>query len=270
MRDTDEPGQGPDTPRKEDGIADQCRISVDISKKLLDWPLWVVDLNAGPGWLHRIDHPGSPLVLLNVLCEKKRWFRAFFVEKDPRWATELKERLGPLPMPERSTWEVRCQNNAEFLPWLAPVIAAQENPQHAMGLVLCDPNAIRDGGWPLPQLAQFHSAFPKFDCLMNLNASVLLRGEGEKRRHGDGSRWADWPNLVEWLPRFGAGREWYIRSPPRTNRDFFVQLVGRTHKRGHDHHYKGWFPVRSREGRWILENLRPLPDSFGQGLLFEE
>jgi hypothetical protein len=272
-------GHGKGTVRKEEGFATQLRISARLSKRLPDRTYWHVDCNSGPGSCDLIGTDGSPLVFDRIMAEEDRPYNGFFCDVNLKFTSALLTRLHArrATRPPGSWISVETMDNTECLSVVASMIRQRENPAYAFGTVLCDPNAIKDGGLPLEALAKFHSEFPRMDSILHLNANVLRSGRGAKRKFERNPAhcrpcfkgFADWPELEEWIPRFGT-RDWWVRNPLAVQGHAFITLVGRQRRRESRRPYQDFYPLDSREGLLIFKTLKPLPDAPGQTFLFDQ
>jgi three-Cys-motif partner protein len=251
-------GQGPGTPRKEEGLAVLFRDSLHISKapNCLRFPYWHVDLHAGCGLNKKVCCDGSPLVFVKEACKAGRPVRAYFCDHNPEAIDELRGRLEALRWPEGSTWGCYPCDNADCLRLVTrDILQSGEVPGLVVGSVLADPNGYK--GLPLDALVAFAATFPRIDLILNLNATVLRLIEGAQRSESPrvSKGFEGWPNLEAIVARLGRS-DWWVRNLKRNGRgNGFTTLIGRnmeTRKRPfHDFHH-----IRSTIGQEILKTLK--------------
>ncbi len=276
-------GQGRHTVRKQGGLAALFRMDLRISRgrKCRDWPYYHLDLNAGCGWNKKVDCPGSPLTFLEVTQDVDRsgpiWAR--FCDHNADYVKELKGHLAFAveSLSDGSSLGVVCQDNGLFLQEMAWQIRQEQQhrqlrPEWAIGTLLCDPNGEKD--MPLGQLRLFAAEFPRIDLILNINCNLFRKFEGCKREDNHLSprqkeSFRKKPTVREIIASLGR-KHWYIRNPPpgRVGSESFCLLFGQTMSRHGGKCFKDFFPVESRQGQDILNNLRHIVPE--QRLLWED
>ena len=187
-------GQGAGTLDKERKIGSAESIGMTIANGLARrqaWrqtrPYFHLDLNAGSGWNDIAGCPGSPVVFLELAQRQITHMPlyAWFCDINPTAIARLEQWLlqyGHLPQRGIS---LLCEDNLSVIARFAEQIRRRDRPEHALGSLLCDPNAWfhrnqKGEGVPVEEIIQFAAEFPKIDIIFNVNYRVyaMQRGAG--------------------------------------------------------------------------------------------
>jgi len=250
-------GQGDSTPWKVDGFATVFHVSLDIgnAEKLRKWAFWHLDLNAGCGWNDKAGCEGSPISFLRVASQFKRPIRAYFCDKRQEACDALAGRIPPLSLPGTIFTNVVCCDNAALLGEIAKQIRRCENPEYAIGQVLCDPNGFND--MPLDALAAFAAEFPRIDVIIHLNISLFARMRGCKKSEQYAKGFGSKPEPEDVLRRLG--RKWWSirRIPSRKGMkgERFTTAVGTSFK-NRSRRIMDFVDLESDEGQSIVKQLK--------------
>ena len=188
-------GQGGGTLDKERKIGSAEALGMTVANglaKRATWrqtkPYFHLDLNAGSGWNEIAGCPGSPLVFLELAQQKLTALPiyAWFCDINPVAIDKLEKCLiqyGHLPQQGVS---LLCEDNQSVIGRYAEQIRRRDRPEHALGSLLCDPNAWfyrnREGvGVPVEEIFAFAEEFPKIDIILNVNYRLygMQRGAGQ-------------------------------------------------------------------------------------------
>lgn len=209
---------------------------------------WHFDANAGSGWNQAVDVPGSPIVFHTMADEHLTKMRraAFFCDINEKSLRELQFRLAA----ERNHIETSYLfhgDNTEALEVFGCRIAEVENPRHAIGCIIVDPNGYwyksKEGvGAPTAAVRAFTGAFPKIDIVLNLNT----RWYRMARTHPWGSAIPSPRDVLAGLNK----KHWLIKRT-QVGGDDFLLAVGRNTATG-DHRCIGMHKAESEEGQYIF------------------
>ena len=272
------------TPRKQAGFAMVLRQNLKItkSKTLGDYPYWHLDCNAGCGYNHVADCPGSPLVFLEQAERVGREFRAFFCDNDPEAMEQL--RAATLFAVERTlSSAIRgvCCDNAVAVKLFSDWIAEDEGrPELAIGSIIVDPNGHPNGparerhrkrvGYPgdtlLAALKGFLDSHRRIDLILNLNISLFARAR-KCKDNPNTPGFDDWEDPEDVLGLKPLKAHWLVRNPSRGGKgDRFVMFIGRNTSIGMKG-FEEFYPIDSHRGQLILKNLTRVEPE--QGWLFD-
>lgn len=248
-------GQGAGTLDKERKIGSAVSIGMTVVNTLAKkhpWrqklPYFHLDLNAGSGWNEIAGCPGSPV----VFCELAQQLLtnvplyAWFCDNKPdriaileRWLTNY----GHLP---QNGISLCCEDNQSVIGRFAEQIRRRDRPAHALGSLLCDPNAwfhrnLKGEGVPVEEIVAFAHEFPKMDIILNANYRVY----GMQRGAGHAVLTPDQIRVL--LKR----RHWLVSRQHLTGKDRFWLAIGRNIET-RDHRSLGLYHWDSPEGRHIM------------------
>lgn len=236
-------GQGPSTEFKERGLQAAFTINLRIYQAkfgaMRRYRYFHFDLNSGSGINETVGCIGSPLAFLSAVqdtgCER---FFAGFCDLDSHKLTTLLNR----PELQREECVGFNGDNTE-LPYAIPdlIQAYGENPLHAAGMVLADPNGA---DIPLDSLAWLSKNCPKLDFVINWNSA---RAKGHRANPVYGGD--HYPTLDIALRRLNK-QHWLIRQPMSAHQ--FTLLIGRNVKIG-DHRSLGFYHLDSPLGQAIFQ-----------------
>lgn len=174
---------------------------------------WHFDLNAGSGFNDQVGCIGTPLTFLAQAkaAGLDRYFAAFCdIDKDR--VTELMLR------PEVANDErafVMHGDNSELCAAIPHIIEARgERPEHALGTILSDDNAV---GIPVAALSRLTGGCPKLDIVIHWNSTAHKR----VLRAMPASRLMSLPEAISAIRK----PHWWIREPVGVHG--FTLLVGR-------------------------------------------
>jgi hypothetical protein len=263
-------GEGHDTITKEEAYLDVMTMILRISTSplMVKRPFWSIEMNAGCGYNHKSDCPGSPLVLHQAAIAAGRPVHVFLCEKNPEFVTQLQKRLANVAWPQHSSCQIFPGDNARSLPHIANIIRRLDDPARAIGTIFVDPNAWNDG-LPLDDLDIFTAEFRRIDVIVNLNIGVWRPALECKRRAQAGDfgpnntfrGFLGWPEPEGLIWRFHKPYPggWMVRNPRRVRGGNggghnFLMLVGTGHvARGR--RFKSFYPIDSWVGKEILRTL---------------
>ena len=212
------------------------------------YQFWYLDSNAGSGMNDLVGVEGSPLVFYR---QADQWLstmppQAFFAEIDENRVRQLWRRI------QASNWRERSRliprDNEKALKIFGQCIEQHENPRHAVGAILVDPNGWFDRakngeGVPVEGLFEFVKKFPKIDLILNLN----VRSYQLARTQQWGERLL---SVRELMPKLRK-RYWLLgRVQPPGSR--FILMIGRNIET-RPHTRLGLHLADSAEGREIIE-----------------
>lgn len=255
-------GEGPNTPRKQQGFAMLFRTGLLISKSLLRFHYWHLDMHAGSGWNPNANCPGSPVVFLEEARKVGRSFRALFCDNDPATVAQLRKRLAfAIEEFDDAAISILCEDNRDALSYFAEWIASEsESPAKAFGSILLDPNGFKKEDVPLEHLRIFFAVHERIDLILNVNVSLFARVRGCKGNPNTPG-FDDWPDPVDVFGLESLKRFWLVRNPQRGgNGDRFVIFVGRNTTAGMTR-FEEFYPLHSEQGQAIVRHLvRVQPD----------
>jgi hypothetical protein len=252
-------GQGGGTLDKERKIGSAETIGMTIANGLARrhaWrqakPYFHLDLNAGSGWNEIAGCPGSPVVFCELAQRKLTamplyaWFcdiNQASVEQMERWLV----RYGHLPQPGISLF---CEDNRSVISRFAEQICRRDRPEHALGSLLCDPNAwfyrAKNGnGVPVEEIIAFARLFPKIDIILNVNYRFYAMAAHATNGGFDALLSPD--QIRSLLNR----SHWLVSRQHFGGRDRFWLAIGRNVITG-DHRRLGLVHWDSPEGRSIM------------------
>lgn len=232
------------TPFKQEGL----RAALGMTLKILSaskWgraaPFFYFDLNSGcgvnpgPGGA---EEPGSPLVALDLLESHNGPVYAHFVDHDSIAAEGLKARL---------------RQNGAAVVWNAPNdwVAREipdlikrryrSSPEHAHGLVYCDPNGFKNQV-PQRELSAVFERCVKMDFLLNVGCNGAFKRGGLPPLHVDEFR------------RIFRKRFWLVRRHSTSDPHQYAMFLGRNYDGGEWKRAR-WHKMESQEGRRIVAEL---------------
>lgn len=230
-------GQSDVTEWKERGIGAACAVSLRIFSKFADrYTYFHFDINAGTGWNVAANCIGSPVAFTRTATQQGiHRFAGYFCDIDPDACRALlaHSEIGADP---------RCTvfhgDNRGLVPAIPDLIRRRrENPLHAIGTILIDPNGC---DIPLDELSRVNVESPKLDFIVNWNSTAFKRN-----RMANGT--TDLRAAVEKMGK----RHWLIRKP--TSMHQFTLLVGRNIKVG-NHAALGFHDLDTDLGRSIFDH----------------
>ena len=229
-------GQSSVTAAKERVFAGLFHMNLFVASKRPRDAYFHFDLNAGCGFNHDVDVPGSPLVFADVQqrYELKNVY-AHFVDNDRKLVKELNDRLR-----DHGNYVIHHGDNREFIATIPDLIRLRDSlPGIALGSVLCDPNGM---GIHWQELASLSVRCPRLDFIINYSANVW------KRERAAG--YASDVFLHEHLASLNK-KYWHIQEPADGDRLEWMIIVGRNFE------MKDWTGVRlqhlaSDKGRQAL------------------
>lgn len=233
------PGQGQSdvTEFKERGISAACAVSLRIfaGKFAQRYRYFHFDINAGSGWNTEVNCIGSPVAFVRQAIQQGvDRFAAHFCDID---ADACRSLLAHAEIGGDSRCSVFHGDNRGLVPAIPDVIqAARENPRHAIGTVLIDPNGC---GVPLDELSRLNAVAPKLDFIVNWNSVAFKRN-----RCANGGT-----DLRDALRALGK-KHWLIRKPLGIHQ--FTLLVGRNLEVG-AHKALGFYDLDTSIGRYIFD-----------------
>jgi hypothetical protein len=255
-------GQSANTIDKERRIAAAISVSMRIANTVFGgkgYRFWHFDANAGCGWNHAVDVPGSPLVFWDAAktCLTRMQPAAFFCDRDLVAMDQLHARFGQ--MPEAAGSILLPGDNEDGLAAFGASIRRSEKPHFAIGSVIVDPNGFyyrsaQGIGAPVRALPWFVQEFPRIDIILNLclRTFYLQRGAGH-----------DVMPPIEVLSSLRK-KHWLVSKAGGQSRHLLV--VGRNMPTG-DHKSLGFHHWDSETGRKILNvDAQPeeVDDLFGE------
>jgi len=235
-------GQSPITPEKEKAFLGIFEMNLVVHKKSrFSYRYHHFDLNAGCGYNHEAGCNGSPLMFLEAAANQGvAQYYAHFVDHKKKAIEELLTRIDD----QRCT--IYQGDNREFVKAIPGLIRlARENPDMALGSVLCDPNGTN---LPLDELIELSGLCPRLDLILNYSARAWKRVRGWKRACG-----TDYASpelyLAETLVLLRK-KQWLIQDPLNDNHEWMI-VVGRNYPMA------GWSKMRfydmdSPKGKEIL------------------
>lgn len=208
-------------------------------------PYCYIETNAGCGWNHKVDIPGSPLVALRAFASHPTLrVESLFIEKNKESALQL-------------AYAVEANGGCKSMVVTAdhcvalPMIAI---PPKSYGLVYADPNALVDS----PEEA-LHTFFlrpetKKIDVLINLDGHMRRRVIAAQRAGNPGN----YDDLRRLMRRVGK-KHWWIRQPHNCPGSKWTFLFGsnfpKINIQGLGKVDLPMFPVESEKGQKILVDL---------------
>lgn len=236
-------GQSDATEFKERGLEAAFSINLSIFNRKFGsrFPYFHFDLNSGSGINEKVGCIGSPLAFVraaeSVGCT--RYFAGFCdIEQ---------EFIGQLMAREEVQRNNRCfcfhGDNASLIDAIPDIIAAQDRPSRAIGMVLSDPNGFEV---PLDKLAWLSTQCPGLDIVVHWNSRVrrLYRGK-------------EWPFIdIDEAVKVLNKRHWLIREPRGAHQ--WTVLIGRNIQVG-DHKQLGFWRLESPKGADIIDRCRANP-----------
>jgi hypothetical protein len=248
-------GQGPSTPRKQQGLRMAFRQGLLITKNF-QRPYWHIDMHAGSGINDKAGCPGSPLVFLEEAKRVGRPFHAYFCENDPVLFRRLSDNLRfAVEGTDQSSVCCSSLDNAHALRLFAERIASEDDPKTAAGTLLLDPNGFSRRSVPLDALKDFFSRFRRIDAVLNLNISLFSKVDG-CRGHPTIRGFDDWPHLSDVCGLGPFKTHWLVRNPSRGGRgDRFALFLGRNTDRGMAR-FADFVPLDSERGQLIVRHYQ--------------
>ena len=270
-------GQGEFTPSKQEGLGSVLHqwlnIMGSIKSKALSGkytpsmsniisnPVLYVDMNAGCGWNHEVDCPGSPLIFLDARKNHDFSMSCYFIEKDLAAWQELSQRLGPKkhwatrdgmqltpPDPDHLFWTYNTDHE-EIVPILV-------NQNMSYGLLYHDPNSN-----PNFDLFRRITTSPKsrfVDILIRISGTAYKRqSKGVTNfglKNGHDHLIGKYPSLREQLKSIKK-REWIIREIEQGDKHQWTFLLGTNWTDFKAWESKGFFNIKSVKGTEILNKV---------------
>lgn len=195
------------------------------------------DLNCGSGVNEQYGCIGSPIAFIRAAKEVgvEQYFAGF--------CDINQQALGRLMDHEEVAHNMRCHEfnclNSSLIEAIPEVIRARgENPKHALGMVLSDPNG---SDVPLEQMEWLSRVCPKMDFVVNWNSTQFKRNIG--------AFGADRPTLSSAIERLNK-EHWLIRKPAGMWQ--WTLLIGRNKKIGGSASL-GFYPLDSDIGQEIFD-----------------
>lgn len=172
-------GQSAATIDKERRISSALSIGMRIASAKFGgrgYRFWHFDANAGSGWNHDVDVPGSPLAFHAMADLHLSGMRraAFFCDINGESIRQLGERLNATPVYAAASTLLPGDNEIGLTEF-ARAIREREKPEYAVGSVVVDPNGYwyrnaKGEGAPVEALTRFVKVYRKIDVVLNLNA----------------------------------------------------------------------------------------------------
>lgn len=239
---TNHQGQSDTTEFKQRGLQAAFEVNLRVfgngfERKGYPFTYFHFDLNCGSGLNEQFSCIGSPLAFVQA-AERTgvESYFAGFCDINP-------QHLGELMGRDSITGNTRCftfhGSNASLIEAIPEIIRARgENPKHALGMVLSDPNG---SDVPLDQMEWLASECPKLDFVVNWNSTQFKRDRGA---FGDTR-----PTLTSALDRLNK-RHWLIRKPAGVWQ--WTLLIGRNMRIGGQPSL-GFYPLDSEIGQDIYD-----------------
>lgn len=245
-------GQSQETGHKLRGIDAAMRMQSCLASKILMRNSFAryfhFDLFAGSGVNDQIPNceplQGSPIVAASVLQRSGLPHIIVCVERNLEYANKLQAATRI----DNNTFVI-CDDNRNVIPAVSDIIAQHgENPRHAIGSVLIDPNNMSDVDWPI--MRRCLSLCPKLDVIVNYpgNAEKRKRYASEK-----GGRDVSF-TTIDMMPQLCQRRHWLIRDAALYGMHQFCLCVGRNIKTG-DFANEGFVAWDSERGRQIRSRV---------------
>jgi hypothetical protein len=256
-------GQSAVTFDKERRIASAVSIGMRIASAAFPdrgYRFWHFDANSGSGWNDKSAEeggigervPGSPLVFWKVAkaCLAGMEPYPWFCDIEPSAIRQLQTNLAKEPDVYGESI-LQCGDNEEELTRFAETIRrSSENPRHAVGSVLVDPNGYfyrssKGSGAPVNVLPGFCQEFRKIDVILNMNIRAYrLQSAPQNKEFMKGLM-----TPTEVLASLDK-KHWLVAWAGRDNARFLL-AVGRNFPTG-DHAKIGLHDAKSDTGRYIL------------------
>jgi hypothetical protein len=251
-------GQGKTTMDKQRCIASAFSVNMKIMNGFVEKNPWAkkytffhFDANAGSGWNDEANVPGSPLVFHAMADEHMPSIKrmAFFCDKNETALNQLQCRLSANPSHVERSY-ILPGDNEDALVAFGKYIIQRENPMHALGCLMMDPNGYwyrnKQGDGPPTKIAQeFVTVFPKIDVVLNMNVRSM-------RTMRSWSWGANVPMPHDVLTLLNK-KYWLIRRT-HYGSDEFLLAVGRNAATG-DHSAIGLHHLDSEMGQKIMAKI---------------
>jgi len=241
-------GQSVSTIDKERRFAAAMSVSMRVANARFagkGWRFWHFDANAGCGWNHAANVPGSPLVFWHIAHECLLGMQPapYFCDHDPIAVEQLRSRLAGDPAAAGSI--LLPGDNEDGLRLFASRIRHAENPKFAVGAVMIDPNgyfyrSAKGIGAPVAGISAFAAEFPRIDLILNLNMRTFLLQRGAGHAVEPPRAVLDGLRKKHWLVARAGGQSRHLLA------------VGRNMPTG-DHRAIGFHYADSQLGRKILD-----------------
>jgi hypothetical protein len=259
-------GQGDGTLDKERKIGSAESIGMRMANfwaKKNAWrqtrPYFHLDLNAGSGWNEIAGCPGSPMVFCELAQRQLTAMPvyAWFCDYDAAAIAKLEHWLvhyGHLP---QSGLSLLCEDNKSVIGRFAEQVRRRDRPQHALGSLLCDPNAWfyraknGGGGVPVDEVIQFAEEFLKIDIILNINYRWYSQAQGKDSKLRLVGKEEQFAALSPDEIRTKLKRRHWLVSRQTFGKNRFWLAIGRNHPTG-DHRKLGMYHWDSEEGLQIM------------------
>jgi hypothetical protein len=248
-------GQGEVTADKERRIGAAISVNMKIAENRFgDFQgksYWHFDANAGSGDNDSlsITVPGSPVVFWEAAERHLSGLKArpYFCDNDPDAIRALTARLASRGLDKRSVIHC-CDNEVALAAFERQIRASRENPRHAIGSVVVDPNgyfyrSAEGNGAPVESLIEFTRAFKKIDVIINMNMRIYAM-QAERGHKG----------LMSPLEVFAKlnKQHWLVARAGRRGSRFLL-AIGRNFETG-DHKRLQLYKLDSPQGAFIVEH----------------